>query len=171
MENGWRLAHRRDGFMLAGHAGPRAGHHGFVVIPVHDVNPLRRTPWITYALVAANAAVLLLTPVALGTVAVQPGPAALCRQAAFYDHYAAIPHELVTNAPLRLVPTGQLVAGSQGPGCLLRRPSYQKSPPLSVSTGPTRASRGRRRTLRRRPAEPRGAGGDPEVPRHAVTLR
>jgi membrane associated rhomboid family serine protease len=103
-----------------------------VVIPVHDVNPLRRTPWITYALVAANVVVLLLTPVAIGTVAGQPGPAAVCRQAAFYDRYAAIPHELVTDRPLALVPTGQVAAGPQGAGCLLQRPSYRKSPPLSV---------------------------------------
>jgi membrane associated rhomboid family serine protease len=61
-----------------------------VVIPVHDVNPVRRTPWVTYALVAINVAVLLFTPVALGTLTSQPGPAALCRQAAFYDRYAAI---------------------------------------------------------------------------------
>jgi membrane associated rhomboid family serine protease len=103
-----------------------------VVIPVHDINPLRRTPWVTYALVAVNVIVLLLTPVAIGMVAGQPGPAALCRQAAFYDRYAAIPHELVTDTPLRLVPTGQLVTGPQGAACLLHKPSYRKSPPLSV---------------------------------------
>jgi membrane associated rhomboid family serine protease len=103
-----------------------------VVIPVHDVNPLRRTPWVTYALVAASVVVLLLTPVSPGTVASQPGPAALCRQAAFYDRYAAIPHELITDAPLRLVPTGQTAIGPGGEGCLLGRPSYRKSPPLSV---------------------------------------
>jgi membrane associated rhomboid family serine protease len=114
---------------------PRGGavrHDGLVVIPVHDVNPLRRTPWVTYALVAVNVVVLLLTPVALGTVAAQPGPAAVCRQAAFYDRYAAIPHELVTGRPLGLVPTGQITAGPQGTGCLLHRPPYRKSPPLSV---------------------------------------
>jgi hypothetical protein len=25
-----------------------------VVLPDHDINPVRRTPWVTYALVAAN---------------------------------------------------------------------------------------------------------------------
>jgi membrane associated rhomboid family serine protease len=103
-----------------------------VVIPVHDLNPLRRTPWVTYALVAVNVVVLLLTPGSTGTVAGQPGPALLCRQAAFYDRYAAIPHELVTDQPLRLVPTGQTAVGPQGAGCLLARPAYRKSPPLSV---------------------------------------
>jgi hypothetical protein len=33
-----------------------------MVIPVHDINPLSRTPWVTYALIAINVVVLLLTP-------------------------------------------------------------------------------------------------------------
>jgi membrane associated rhomboid family serine protease len=103
-----------------------------VVIPVHDVNPLRRTPWVTYGLVAANVVVFLLTPVSPGTVASRPGPAALCQQAAFYDKYSAIPRELVTDRQLQLVPTGQVVSGPHGPACLLGRPPYRKSPPLSV---------------------------------------
>ena len=103
-----------------------------MVIPVHDVNPLRRTPWVTYALVAANVIVLLLTPVSLGTVATSPGPAATCRQAAFYDRWAAIPRELTTGRPLALVPTGRFVSGPQGTGCLLAPPRFHKSPPLSV---------------------------------------
>jgi hypothetical protein len=57
----------------------RSGHDGCVVIPIHDLNPLRRTPWVTYALLAANVVVLLLTPVSLGTVATGPGPAGVCR--------------------------------------------------------------------------------------------
>ena len=69
--------------------------------------------------------VLLLTPVSLGTVAARPGPAAVCRQAAFYDRYAAIPHELVTDRPLPLVPTGQATIGPQGAACLLSRPPYR----------------------------------------------
>jgi len=110
----------------------RSGHDVCVVIPVHDLNPLRRTPWVTYALLAANIVVLLLTPVSLGTVATRPGPAAVCRQAAFYDRYAAIPHELVTDRPLPRVPTGQAVISPEGAFCLVERPSYHKSPPLSV---------------------------------------
>jgi membrane associated rhomboid family serine protease len=107
------------------------GNHGCVVIPVHDVNPVRRTPWATYALVAINVVVFLLTPAALGTVASQPGPTALCRQAAFYDRYAAIPRELTTGRQLQLVPTGRPAAG-QPSGCVVRAPTYSKSPPLSV---------------------------------------
>ncbi len=103
-----------------------------MVIPIHDVNPLRRTPWVTYTLIAINIVALLLTPASLTTVAGKPGPAALCKQAAFYDHYAAIPRELVRGRPLRLVPTGQVGIGRGGVGCVLARPSYQKIPALSV---------------------------------------
>lgn len=53
--------------------GDALGHHDHVVIPIHDVNPVRRTPWVTYALVPVNVVVLLLTPVALGTVVSRPG--------------------------------------------------------------------------------------------------
>ena len=104
----------------------------FMVIPVHDVNPLRRTPWVTYALVAINVVVFLLIPASPGTVASQPGPAALCRQAAFYDRYAAIPHELVTDQPLEFVPSGRPVITPHGIVCAPERPKYHKSPPLSV---------------------------------------
>jgi len=103
-----------------------------VVIPVHDVNPLRRTPWVTYALIAFNVVALLLTPASSANVAGSPGPAALCKQAAFYDRYAAIPRELIRDQPLRLVPTGRAVITSNGPACVVARPSYQKVPALSV---------------------------------------
>jgi len=101
-----------------------------MVIPVHDINPLRRTPWVTYGLIAANVAVLLLTP---GTLPGTASSAAVaCRQQAFDDRFGAIPHELITGRPLRLVPTGREVTTAQGPACLVDRPSYHKSPPLSV---------------------------------------
>jgi membrane associated rhomboid family serine protease len=103
-----------------------------VVIPVHDINPLRRTPWVTYGLVAINVVVLLLTPVAIGTLAAQPGAAAECKQAAFYDRYAAIPKELTTDRQLPLVPSGRATATAQGTACLLQTPTYRKIPALSV---------------------------------------
>jgi membrane associated rhomboid family serine protease len=103
-----------------------------MVIPVHDINPLRRTPWVTYALVAANLVVLLLAP---GTLPGTASSAAVaCQQQAFDDRYGAIPHELITGRPLRLVPTGREVPTAQGPACVIARPSYWKSPPLSVLT-------------------------------------
>lgn len=111
-------------------AGGRGGHETGVVIPVHDVNPLRRTPVVTIALVVANVVVFLLA------LAPQSGatPAAqACRQAAFYDRYAAIPRELTDNRPLRRVPTGEVRAvGRTEVACATGRPDYRKIPALSV---------------------------------------
>ena len=103
-----------------------------MVIPVHDLNPLRRTPWVTYALIAANVVVLLLTPGMLpGTLS---QPVAACRQEAFDYHYGAIPRELVKDRTLQVVPTGQEVATARGPACVLGKPPYHKYPVLSVLT-------------------------------------
>jgi membrane associated rhomboid family serine protease len=103
-----------------------------MVIPVHDVNPLRRTPWVTYGLIAINVVVLLLTP---GMLPGRLGPAAtVCRQQAFDDHYGAIPRELVKDRPLRVVVTGQVVTTARGPACVIGRPGYHKNPVLSVLT-------------------------------------
>jgi membrane associated rhomboid family serine protease len=103
-----------------------------MVIPVHDVNPVRRTPWITYALIAANLVVLLLTPGAVPTGT--PKAVVICHQEAFYDRWGAIPRELTTGHPLRLVPTGREVITAQGPACVISPPRYHKEPPLSVLT-------------------------------------
>jgi membrane associated rhomboid family serine protease len=110
-----------------------------MVIPVHDINPLRRTPWVTYGLIAANVVVLLLTPGTLpgtssSSSSSSSSAAVACRQQGFDDRYGAIPHELITGRPLRLVPTGQEVSTAQGPACVIARPTYTKSPPLSVLT-------------------------------------
>jgi membrane associated rhomboid family serine protease len=58
--------------------------------------------------------------------------AQLCGAEAFYDQYAAIPRELVTNEPLPAVPTGEVVASPAGPACLVQPPPYEKIPILSV---------------------------------------
>src|SRR5215467_7649365 len=116
---------------LACQRPPRPGTILLMVIPVHDLNPLRRTPWVTYALIAANVVVLLLlTPG--GVPGTASSAATICRQQAFYDRYGAIPHELITDRPLREVPTGGEVGTARGPACLVSRPSYHKIPPLSV---------------------------------------
>ena len=101
-----------------------------MVIPIHDINPLRRTPWVTYGLITINVVVLLLTPSSQTSVTGQPGPAALCRQQAFYDRYAAIPREMIHDRALPLVATGQ--PGSQPDTCVIARPGYHKIPALSV---------------------------------------
>jgi membrane associated rhomboid family serine protease len=101
-----------------------------MVIPVHDVNPLRRTPWVTYALVAINVVVLLLTPGSIPGTGSQARVA--CQQEAFFDHYGAIPREMIRDRTLRLVPTGQEVQTTHGPACVIARPQYHKNPVLSV---------------------------------------
>ena len=105
-----------------------------MVIPVHDVNPVGRTPWVTYLLIAANIVVFLLTPASATEVTGAASLAQTCQQEAFYDRYAAIPTELVHNQPLALVPDGQVAIGDQGAGCVLAQPDYAKNPVLSALT-------------------------------------
>jgi membrane associated rhomboid family serine protease len=102
-----------------------------VVIPVHDINPVRRTPWVTYALVAANVVVLLLTPASRVSATGTSTQAQLCSQAAFYDHYAAIPRELTTDHQLSRVETGQ-PGPAPGTCVAVSPPPYHKAPALSV---------------------------------------
>ncbi|WP_236791362.1 rhomboid family intramembrane serine protease [Amycolatopsis sp. GM8] len=104
------------------------------MIPIHDVNPLRRTPWLTYALVVANVVVFLLMPSAAHTLTGNPNLAQLCDLQAFVERWGAVPRELLTNTAPALVPTGRAVVGPQGTGCLLAPPGYGKTPVLSVFT-------------------------------------
>jgi membrane associated rhomboid family serine protease len=101
-----------------------------MVIPVHDENPVRRTPVVTYLLIAVNVVVFLLSPVATHVV----GSSALaqqCRQEAFFDRYAAVPDELLQNRPLPRGATGEAARG----GCVVTSPPpYRKEPWLSVLT-------------------------------------
>ena|SRR5215469_4185796 len=62
--------------------------------------------------------------------ALHPSLAALCGQQAFYDHYAAIPRELIHNQQLALVATGR--AGPVSGTCQVGPPGYNKIPALSV---------------------------------------
>lgn len=100
-----------------------------MVIPVHDDNPVRRRPVVTYAIILAAFVVFLNEPVSgLGP------PRNTCQQQAFFAEYAAIPRELVRNQPPTLVPTGQV---GQDPasgqlGCVVAPPAYHKIPVLSV---------------------------------------
>ncbi|WP_437095437.1 rhomboid family intramembrane serine protease [Streptomyces sp. enrichment culture] len=106
-----------------------------MAIPVHDVNPVRRTPWVTYALLAANFAVfVLLTPGVSGSLTGEGGLAQMCDLQAFLERYAVVPQELIHHRMPRLVPTGETGVGPQGPGCVVRPPGYDKVPELSVLT-------------------------------------
>ncbi|MFI5962282.1 rhomboid family intramembrane serine protease [Streptomyces asoensis] len=101
-----------------------------MVIPVHDVNPVRRTPVVTYALIAANVLVFLFMPGLSGSVAGDSTLAQTCHLHAFLEHYAAVPRELIHHQLPQLVPTGDV----RGAGCVLNPPDYDKSPALSVFT-------------------------------------
>ena len=101
-----------------------------MVLPVHDINPVSRTPWVTYILVAANVAVLLLTPASQTSMTGAASQAQLCSQQAFYDRWAAIPRELTTGRQLALVATGK--PGPSPDTCYVSRPPFHKEPALSV---------------------------------------
>ncbi|HEX6498774.1 MAG TPA: rhomboid family intramembrane serine protease [Micromonosporaceae bacterium] len=103
-----------------------------MVIPVHDVNPTRRTPWVTYALIAVNVVVFLLTPASRTVEIGSQSLAQVCRQEAFYDRYAAIPREMLDNQQLPRTPTGDTGVGPQGAGCVVAPSEYRKVPALSV---------------------------------------
>jgi membrane associated rhomboid family serine protease len=111
---------------------PYRGHTILVVIPVHDVNPVRGTPYVTYTLIAANVFVFLFMPGLAGSTAGDSGPAQLCHLQAFVEQYAAVPRELIHHQPPHLVPTGAV--DPRTGGCLVGAPGYDKSPALSVLT-------------------------------------
>lgn len=111
-----------------------------MVIPVHDTNPVRRRPVVTYLLIAVNVVVFLFEPVSgltgSGLSASGQGAAAqTCREQAFFDRYGAIPEEITTGRQLQApVPTGELgVDRASGQvGCVVAPASYQKSPWASI---------------------------------------
>ena len=107
-----------------------------MVLPVHDVNPTRRTPVITYLLIAVNVVAFLLSPV-VGHVAGGSSAAQQCRQIAFFDRYAAEPRELLTGRQQPSAATGAVGTDPQTgqQGCVARRPAtFHKAPFLSVLT-------------------------------------
>ena len=103
-----------------------------MVLPVHDLNPVRRTPWVTYLLIALNIGVFLLTPAASTVGVEQVSLGDLCEQQAFFDRYGAIPDEMTNNRQRPVAPTGEVGTGPAGPGCVVGPPPYQKVPVLSV---------------------------------------
>ena len=102
-----------------------------MVLPVHDVNPTRRTPWITRLLLLANVLAFVLSPIALAPLLGGAGTAAVCEQIAFLDEYAAVPSEVIGDDPPVEVATGE--AGPRQGTCVIASPPpYDKSPALSV---------------------------------------
>lgn len=106
-----------------------------MVIPVHDANPVRRRPVVTYLLIAVNVVVFLFEPASGLTTSAQSAAAKACHEQAFFDRYAAIPEEITSGRQLQTpVPTGEVgVDRSSGQvGCVVAPASYQKSPWASI---------------------------------------
>lgn len=106
-----------------------------MVIPIHDENPTRRTPIVTYAIVLINLAVFVfLEPVnhfAFGS-SDPPTVRDYCSQVAFFDEYAAIPRELVHNEPVRHRTVVRTTAGPVSCAEVTRDYFPHKRPALSV---------------------------------------
>jgi membrane associated rhomboid family serine protease len=100
-----------------------------MVIPVHDVNPVRRTPWVTYALIAVNVIVFLRTP-AVSSIGGESAAADMCRLQALLEHWAVVPRELIRHVTPTVVPTG----GVAGDSCAVGPPTYVKNQVASVLT-------------------------------------
>jgi len=75
-----------------------------VVIPIHDENPTRRTPVITYLLIALNFVFFFSEPVVSQIGVGQQTVAQACQQQKYFDDHAAIPYELTHN---KLLPPHQ----------------------------------------------------------------
>ena len=106
-----------------------------MVLPIRDVNPVHRTPVVTYLLLILNVAVFLISPVALAPLLGSADVAAVCEQTAFFDRYGAKPDEVIsgdqdpvgaTGAVGRDPSTGAVGCVSQSP------PPYDKTPFFSV---------------------------------------
>ena len=107
-----------------------------MVLPVHDVNPTRRAPWVTRLLLLVNVVAFLLSPLALAPLLGEPSPPSICAQVAFFDEYAAKPAEVVGNDAQDEAATGAVARGPGGElGCVTQSPPpYEKRPFLSVLT-------------------------------------
>ena len=99
-----------------------------MVIPIHDRNPTRRFPVVTYALIAVNVIAFVLSPVVTSPLLGSAGPEQVCDQVSFFADWGAIPDEVLDNQPLgpRVEPIGG------GLGCQVGDPD--KSPFLSILT-------------------------------------
>lgn len=71
-----------------------------MVLPVHDENPVRRTPWVTWLLLAINVVAFLLSPAAATLRGPSTG-AQICQQAHYYEHYGAVPRELIQGGQVK----------------------------------------------------------------------
>jgi membrane associated rhomboid family serine protease len=82
------------------HGGLAAGQTVAVVIPIHDDNPTRRTPVVTYLLIILNFVFFFTEPVVSHIGVGSESVAQVCQQQSYFDRYAAIPKELTTDKTL-----------------------------------------------------------------------
>jgi membrane associated rhomboid family serine protease len=105
-----------------------------VVLPVHDVNPTRRTPVVTYLLIAINVVVFLVSPLSHHLVG-DDSATQECRAIAFLDRYAAEPKEIVHNRQDARGVTSRVATRGDVKGCIaVSPPPFKKTPFLSVLT-------------------------------------
>lgn len=71
-----------------------------MVVPVHDDNPTRRVPALTYLLIAVNVGVFLASPLANLPASYGQGAARECAVIDFLRDYAAIPKEMLSGEEL-----------------------------------------------------------------------
>jgi membrane associated rhomboid family serine protease len=102
-----------------------------VVIPIHDDNPVRRRPIVTYLLIALNIAVFFVEPINHSLTSTSVTQAQLCQQVDFFNQYAAVPEELTSN---RVLPANDYTV--QTGNTLVRCTGHKhwKNPLLSVLT-------------------------------------
>lgn len=104
-----------------------------MVIPIHDKNPVRRTAYVTYALIALNFVIFLVGPSA--AVFGSPTVAQACTEQRYFVEHGAIPHELVTNQQLTPAQEPQIaVDTSNGPVLCQLGAMPHKVPFVSVLT-------------------------------------
>jgi membrane associated rhomboid family serine protease len=102
-----------------------------MVIPIHDENPVRRTPVVTYALIVINLVVFIfLEPVHHSLTADTSVARQECTQVRFFDEYAAIPREMLTDKPLP--PHAYGIETQQGATLVCRSSFPHKNAVLSV---------------------------------------
>jgi membrane associated rhomboid family serine protease len=106
-----------------------------VVVPIYDENPTRRPPYVTWALIAVNIVVFLLSPIARVLPFKEATTADLCAQQAYILKWGAVPVELAHNDQLAATygPAAPAVPG-RPPSCLQVAPDYHKLAWLSSIT-------------------------------------
>lgn len=108
-----------------------------MVIPLYDRNPVRRTPYVTYLLIAINLAVFLIGPAASGLLTHTGTAAPLCAQQQYFLHWGAVPRELLSNHALTAgaLPVATITNATGAITTCVLAATPGKIPFLSVLTG------------------------------------